>query len=123
MIARTKRWIYNLLGILFFITGFIGLFLPVLPTTIFMILALWAFSNGSERFHNWLYHHPRFGPPLQQWQDRGVIPRKGKITAVVVMSGSAVYLLFFSDAPVIAVCSAILCMNFVALYILTRPSQ
>lgn len=123
VLRQTKRWIYNLLGGLFFITGFIGIFVPLLPTTIFMILALWAFSNGSERFHTWLYTHPRFGPPLQAWQERGAIPLKGKIMAVLVMSGSAVYLIWFSQAPRYAVISAISCMAAVALYILTRPLE
>ena len=123
VIEQTKRWIYNLLGALFFITGFIGIFLPVLPTTVFMILALWAFSNGSERFHRWLYTHPRFGPPLQDWEERGVIPLKAKITAVLVMSLSALYMIFLSAAPVWAVGAAILCMTLVVLYILSRPSR
>ncbi|WP_321392883.1 YbaN family protein [Emcibacter sp.] len=123
MIARTKRWIYNLLGAVFFITGFIGIFLPVLPTTVFMILALWAFSNGSEQFHQWLYHHPTFGPPLQAWEERGVIPLKGKIMAVLVMSLSALYLVFLTAAPVYAVIAAIICMICVAVFVVTRPSS
>ncbi len=121
MLTQTKRWIYNLLGALFFITGFIGIFLPVLPTTVFMILALWAFSNGSERFHQWLYNHPRFGPPLQDWEERGVIPLKGKVTAVAVMSLSALYLVFLSEAPVWAIAAAITCMVCVAIYVVSRP--
>jgi uncharacterized membrane protein YbaN (DUF454 family) len=62
------------LGWTFFGIGLVGTLLPLVPTTPFMLLALWAFSIGSERFHRWLYHHPVFGPPLQRWQRDRVIP-------------------------------------------------
>ena len=57
------------LGWTFFALGLLGTVLPLVPTTPFMLLALWAFSVGSERFHRWLYHHPVFGPPLRRWSE------------------------------------------------------
>lgn len=41
--------------------GIAGLFLPVMPTTVFLLIAAWAFSHSSHRFHRWLYDHPRLG--------------------------------------------------------------
>ena len=62
------------LGCLFFVTGFVGVFVPVLPTTPLMLLALWCFARSSNRFHDWLYTHRVFGPPLQQYRRHRVIP-------------------------------------------------
>ncbi|VAW74625.1 Hypothetical protein DUF454, partial [hydrothermal vent metagenome] len=71
--------LYFVLGISFFSLGAVGAVLPGLPTTVFMLLALWAFSRSSKRFHDWLYHHPLFGPSLQQWHEHQIIPKNAKI--------------------------------------------
>jgi len=87
------------MGCLLFCLGFIGVFVPVLPTTPFMLLALWCFSRSSDRFHDWLYHHRVFGPPMQQWHQHRVIPVGAKAIAILFMSLSVVYLFTFSSAP------------------------
>jgi len=110
------------LGWLFFGLGFIGVFLPVLPTTPFMILALWGFSKGSRRVHHWLYTHPKFGPSLQDWDKYRVIPLKTKITAVSMMSISATFLIFFTEIPKYGLYSALALMTYGAFYVLTKPS-
>jgi uncharacterized membrane protein YbaN (DUF454 family) len=115
--------LYFILGWIFFVIGGIGAFLPVLPTTPFMLLALWAFSKSSERFHHWLYHHRVFGPPLQQWQQYRVIPRMAKFMAVSVMLLSSVYLLFFSVIHPAVKVVAILIMAYGMYFILTKPSE
>jgi len=120
---RTKQWLYIIMGWVFFVTGFVGIFLPVLPTTPFMILTLWCFSRGSEHLHQWLYHHEKFGPMLQQWDQYGVIPLKAKVMAVSLMSASAIYLLFFSTVPHYAVFMSVACMIGAATYVLSRNSK
>ena len=90
------RRLYLLLGWLFFGLGAVGAVVPGLPTTLFMLLALWAFSKCSQRFHDWLYAHPTFGPPLQQWRNYRVIPLKAKLLSITMMALSFIYLLFFT---------------------------
>ena len=103
--------------------GAVGVVVPGLPTTIFLIIALWAFSKSSDRFHNWLYAHPRFGPPLQAWHTHRVIPPRAKALAVALMAVSWAVLTFaVADGWVMpAAVGAVLVA--VALYIVTRPSR
>jgi uncharacterized membrane protein YbaN (DUF454 family) len=89
--ALRRRWGYLVAGWIFFALGAVGLLLPVVPTTPFMLLALWAFSNSSQRFHDWLYHHRVFGPPLQRWRRERVIPWWTKAIALGSMAASTLY--------------------------------
>ncbi len=68
------RWTLILFGWINVGLGTLGLFLPVMPTTVFVLLALWAFAKSSPRFHRWLWTHPRFGNTIRAWQTQGVIP-------------------------------------------------
>ena len=110
------------LGFLMTGIGIVGIVVPGLPTTIFLIIALWAFSRSSERFHRWLWEHPRLGPPLRDWQRHRVIPPRAKLLAVAVMSLSVAVLALAAKTPVLAAAVAAI-MAPVALYILTRPSH
>ena len=110
------------LGWLLFGLGFVGVFVPVLPTTPFMLLALWCFSRSSDRFHEWLYTHKYFGPPLQSWQEHRVVPLKAKFIAISFMIGSLVYVFMFSSTPVWAQALMSVSMAFGAWFILTKPS-
>lgn len=111
------------LGWIFFALGIIGLLLPIVPTTPFMLLALWAFSIGSERFHRWLYHHRIFGPPLQRWQRHRVIPVWGKAIAVVSMTGSVLVAWLVMGAPWYGLLAMALVLGGVAVYVLRCPSR
>ena len=115
--------VYFSLGWLFFGLGIIGVFLPVMPTTPFMLLALWSFSNSSEKFHYWLYHHRLFGPPLQQWHNHGVIPLVAKVVAISFMSMSMAWLIFFSPLENWIKLVAGVFMTSAAVYILAKPSR
>ncbi len=102
--------------------GLIGIVIPGLPTTVFLIVALWAFSRSSERFHRWLYEHPRLGPPLQAWHTHRVIPLRAKVLAVSVM-GLSLILLTSASKTALATLIAAAVIVPVAIFIVTRPSE
>lgn len=72
--------------------GVIGIFVPGLPTTVFILLAGWAAARSSPRFSAWLESHETFGPMLHDWRERGAVSRRAKISATVVMAISSVIL-------------------------------
>jgi uncharacterized membrane protein YbaN (DUF454 family) len=76
------------------ILGFIGIFVPLMPTTSFLILAAWCFARSSRRAEKWLLDHRVFGPPILAWRQNGAIARRHKIMAVAGMAfGMAVFVL------------------------------
>lgn len=84
--ARLRRWAWTATGMLMVALGVIGAMLPVMPTTIFLILALACFSRASPRLEHWLLHHPRFGAPLRQWREHRAVSRRGKAMACLGMA-------------------------------------
>lgn len=71
--------------------GLIGAILPVMPTTVFLIAATWAFSKSSTRFHFWIWNHPLFGPSVRAWYENRAIPFRAKVAAITMMSASFLY--------------------------------
>lgn len=103
--------------------GIAGIILPGLPGTVFLLIAAWAFSRSSERFHLWLYEHPRFGRTVREWHAYRVIPVRAKAAALAMMATTAVGLVLLSDGDwqLPAISGAI--MAAVAVWIVTRPSR
>jgi len=79
------KYVWIGLGWLFVGLGVLGIALPLLPTTPFLLLAAVCFSRGSEKIHSWLLNHPRLGPPIRDWQAHRAISRNSKITATAAM--------------------------------------
>ncbi|MFT3913219.1 MAG: YbaN family protein [Anaeromyxobacteraceae bacterium] len=80
------RWAFLGIGFVFTGLGVLGAVLPLLPATPFFLVALWAFARSSRRFHDWLYHHPVFGPPLRAFHDHRVVPRYAKALSLGTMT-------------------------------------
>jgi hypothetical protein len=102
--------------------GFIGVFLPLLPTTPFLLIAAWAFAHSSPRFRGWLLDHPVFGRMIRDWQDNGAIPLSAKILAVAMISGSLIWLLVWSGLSTVILAIAGICLLGAASFILSRPT-
>ena len=81
---------YRCLGFTALGLGIVGAFLPLLPTTGFILLAAWSFSKSSQKWHTLLLNHQLFGPLIQQWQQQRCIPQKAKILAIasILLSGT-----------------------------------
>jgi len=70
------------------ILGCIGIFLPLLPTTPFILLSAYCFSRSSERLHQWLVTHPKMGPHIRDWQRNGSISKAAKTKATMLIVGT-----------------------------------
>jgi uncharacterized membrane protein YbaN (DUF454 family) len=109
------------LGVMCVVIGIAGLFLPLLPGTLFLIIAAACFTRSSPRFERWLLDHPRLGPPVQRWRQTRVIPPVAKAAACasLVVSYAIIYT---SEAPNAVKVAMLPVLGGVAVYILTRPS-
>jgi len=86
-------------GVACVMLGVLGIFLPLLPTTPFMLLAAACFARSSRRFHDWLLANRTFGPLIVEWEKHRAIPRRTKLTAIALMSLTmAVSIVFFVEA-------------------------
>jgi uncharacterized membrane protein YbaN (DUF454 family) len=92
---------YNVAGALAVLLGILGLFLPLLPTTPFLLLASWCFARGSTRLHRWLLSHRVFGEYLRNFEAGRGIPLKAKILATVMLWGSLLLAMRRFDTPAI----------------------
>ena len=116
------RHFYIFLGILSLALGFVGIFLPVLPTTPFVLLAAYCFSKGSPRLHAWILASPLFGPMIADWEDGGVIRLRAKILATSLILLSFSWMTFFSRAPLVGKVLLDLMAVGVLGFIWSRPS-
>ncbi len=116
------RAAYLAIGLLCVGLGVLGVFLPVLPTTPFLLISLWAFSRSSLRLERWLLEHKRFGPRLLAWRLHRVIPLPAKLAAWGSMVASLT-LMIVTGRSVIAIAGAASVMAIGATYVASRPSR
>lgn len=98
--SHLVRVLFNLAGVIALGLGIAGIFLPLLPTTPFVLLAAACFARGSERFHQWLLANRTFGPMVQEWESHRSLPYRTKITAIVLMSLTMAISIAFFVHPV-----------------------
>ncbi|WP_415806056.1 YbaN family protein [Bordetella muralis] len=124
MVGR-HRWIRRLywaLGMLMLVLAVVGAVLPVMPTTIFVILAAACFGRASPRWEAYLLQHPQFGPPLVAWREQGAISARGKAFAVAgIAVGLAVFWLTVDPVWWLGALVSLFMVGC-AVWLLTRPA-
>lgn len=118
-----KRALYFSAGLLFLLLGAIGVILPLLPTTPFILVAAWCFSHSSERFHQWLLNHRLFGSLIRDWQEHGVIPFKIKCLSTTMMLLMVSYPLLFRTFDVSLKALVVATVLIALAFIWSRPSK
>ena len=118
----SMRVIWLIIGHLALTLGVIGAFLPLRPTTPFLLLASFCYSKGSRRYQIWLDQHPLFGPTIKSWRESGIIRSKVKLLATFMIATSAVVVVFGPEVPVWAKVLALGTLGLALIFILTRPS-
>ena len=119
----THRIAFLCLGLLAVGLGLLGVFLPLLPTTPFLIVAAWCFARSSQKLHDWLYDHPRFGRLLRDWDAHRVIPLWAKLCAVSAMTASFFYMAFYRDMPPWLLAVTGVTLLGVAAYVVSKPNK
>ena len=117
----SARFIWLLTGLVALAVGAVGVVLPLLPTTPFLLVAAFAFARSSERMNNWLREHQVFGPLIDNWHRDGSIDLKTKQTAITVIVATPV-VTWLLDVPTWIVACQIVVLSAAAIFILTRPS-
>jgi uncharacterized membrane protein YbaN (DUF454 family) len=120
-ICYKSLWLTSL-GLVLVALGIIGIVLPVMPTTLFFILALACFTRSSPTLECWLLNHPRYGKILQQWQTHKVVPLKAKCSAAMVMFIGFMFLIA-SPTPIWVVVLVAMSEVAVISYLILRPSH
>ena len=87
-------------GTVCLILGIIGVFIPLLPTTPFLLLSAAAYFRGSERLYNWLINHKYLGTYIRNFREHKAIPFRAKILSVSLLWGTIGYCIFFLVLPI-----------------------
>ena len=120
MLTRAARLTWLVVGLVALALGAIGIALPLLPTTPFILVAAFAFAQSSEKLHRWLLEHDVFGPLIDNWQRHGAISRRTKVVSLITMAALPVISLLVGAPPVV-VWVQVVVLGASAGFILTRP--
>lgn len=113
-----KRVLLIILGWICVVLATLGVVLPLLPTTPFLLLAAWCFARSSPRFHHWLLHRSWFGSYLRHWQQHRALPKGAKPKAVALILVTFAVSIYF--VPLLWVRILLLCMMFMLLIMMWR---
>jgi len=110
-------------GHVFLTLGVIGIFLPILPTTPFLLLTVACYSRGSQRLEAWMLNHQKFGPSLREWRSYRVIRIRAKVAATAAIFASMALTFAFADLPQVAKILMPLTLLCVLAFVWSCPSK
>ena len=117
------KWILFVLAWLCFVLGIIGVFIPILPTTPFLILSAFLFSKSSPRFHAWILELPMAGPAIKDWRQTRVIKPRAKILCALMISLSLFLIWRSQKIPLFIQLPVSILLVSVGTYVVTRKSR
>lgn len=117
-----KKIFWNICGFVLLGLAYIGLIMPGIPFSIFLVGAAYCFSKGSERMHKWIYNHKYFGPFLINWKTKRIFPLKMKYMMVIVMCSTLIFT-WFTTHNLNAVIYSGIFMLLVAVWAWRYPSS
>ena len=115
------RMVWLIFGFTALILAIIGIILPLLPTVPFLLLAAFCFARSSEKIHKWLLKHPKYGPPIHNWQNSGSISFKSKQLATICMLIALIIPIYLGLSWLI-ISTQIFVLLCVLIFIWSRPS-
>jgi uncharacterized membrane protein YbaN (DUF454 family) len=121
--GRTARALYAALGVVAVGLGVLGIALPGLPTTPFLLVAAWAFSRSSRRLERWLLEHPRLGPRVVAFRNDRVVPWSVKLTAWGSMIVSLTLMIVSRKVPWPGIATTAALMLWGVVYLARCPSR
>jgi len=114
------RFLWVIAGLISLALAAVAAIVPAIPAAVFLLFALYCFSRGSHRLHDWLISHPMVGPPIRDWRNYGAIRRPAKVAAmIVVASGFAISLGAGAGAWVLTLQAVV--AGVIIFFVLSRP--
>ena len=117
---QSSTLLYRVLAVSALAAGTLGVLLPLLPTTPFILIALWASARGAPEWHERIRTHPRFGPSVRAWQMQRAVSARSKWLACSMMGASWLGLWLGGVQPAILIVLAIV-FTTVSAYLVSRP--
>ena len=122
MLRKCKNILWTTLGTISLTFGILGIFLPLLPTTPFILITAFCYTKGSPKLYAWLVNHKIIGSYLRNWEKNGSIAIKAKMMAILIIVLGNWYSIVYI-IPYLIVKIIVLIIGIVAsIYILTRPT-
>ena len=121
-VPETRNLFYLVFAYVSLGLGALGVFLPLLPTTPFVLLAAWAAPKGSPALHRWLYEHPRFGALLIAWEQKRAVSTRAKWAACTLMTLSWVIMYLQTGGWIVPAITGVLFL-LIAAFLISRPAS
>lgn len=116
------RWSLLFAGTVFVGIGILGIFLPLLPTTVFFLIAAWCYARSSEKFYHLLHNNKYFGKYIKSYREGKGISTSTKITTIVILWGGILYSIFVTHSLIVQLILAAIAVG-VTIHVVVIPTN